>query len=804
MRTTRSGPFALIARFRPSAALRVALGLLVVLPAGLGGIPAARAADDSRGEQIYRQTCARCHGAAGEGTAETQNHPLIGDKSIGQLTKLIAKTMPEDDVGSCVGDDAADVATYIHETFYSPTARVRHAQARLELARLTVKQYRNVVADLIGGFRSPPPSPLAPRIGLHGEYYKSRQHKGEDRVIDRTDPVVRFDFGEGSPLAGTIPTEEFSVSWQGSVFAPETGEYQFVIRSRNGARLWVNDARQPLIDAWVRSGTEPETRASVFLLGGRSYPLRLEFFKSKEAKEKSAAIALLWKPPGGVDEVVPERVLSPERGGATFVVGTPFPPDDRSVGYERGASISRAWDTATTDAALEVAAFVTGHLDELAGAPADASDRLERIKTFCSHLAERAFRRPLSEAETNFFITRQFEKPGDAAAAVKRVVILVLKSARFLYVDTESGGNNPCAVAERLALGLWDSLPDEPLRQAAETGGLATRDDVARQAERMLADPRARAKLRDFFLHWLKAEGSPELSKDPQRFPEFTPELAADLRTSLDLFLDDVAWSDSADLRQLFLADTLYVNGRLAKFYGIDLPDSAPFQKVQAPAGTRAGVLTHPYLLALLAYSGTSSPIHRGVFLYRGVLGRSLRPPPAAVAPLAPELHAQLTTRERVSLQTSPETCQTCHALVNPLGFSLESYDAAGRFRTTENDRTIDSSGAYLDRTGSRQEFAGASALAIYLASSEEAHAAFIEQLLHHLVKQPAAAFGPNLLPALRSDLVEQNFHIRKLMVDIMARTALREAPAGSATLTPASAVPAPESASTVSATPSP
>jgi hypothetical protein len=696
----------------------------------------------------------------------------MGDKSIGQLTRLIAKTMPEDDVGSCVGGDAARVAAYIHESFYSPTAQARHAQARLELARLTVRQYRNVVADLIGGFREPPPA--GRRIGLRGEYFTGRRHKPEERVIDRTDTSVRFDFGDGSPLAGTIPPEEFSARWQGSVFAPDTGEYEFVIRSRNGSRLWVNDNRKPLIDAWVRSGIEPETRASIFLLGGRSYPLRLEFFKSKEAKEKSAAVTLLWKPPGGQDQVVPERVLSPEGGAETYVVATTFPPDDRSVGYERGSSVSKAWDQATTNAALEIAAYVSGRIDELAGVSSDAPDRVERLKAFLVRLGERAFRRPLSGEETDFYITRQFQKPGEVGAAVKRVVILLMKSARFLYVDAESSGSDPDAVAARLSFGLWDSLPDEPLRQAARSGRLATRDDVAREAERMLADPRARAKLRDFFLHWLRADAASELSKDPQRFPDFTPELAADLRTSLDLFLDDVALSDAADLRQLFLAESLYVNGRMARFYGLDLPEDAPFQKVPAPAGTRAGVLTHPYVLSVLAYSGTSSPIHRGVFLYRGVLGRGLRPPPAAVAPFAPDLHASLTTRERVSLQTSPETCQTCHGQVNPLGFTLEAYDAAGRFRTTENDRPIDASGSYLDRTGSRQEFTGAPALALYLASSEDVENAFIEQLFHHLVKQPLAAFGPSLLSELRTDLVQQNFHIRKLMVDIMARTALR------------------------------
>ncbi len=733
----------------------------------------ARAADDPpTGEQIYTRLCANCHGATGQGTNETQNHPLIGDKSIGQLTKLIEKTMPEDNVGSCVGDDAASVAAFIHESFYSPTARARNEVARVELARLTVSQYRNAVADLIGHFRQPQGPGV--RIGLRGQYTRVEE-KERHRVIDRTDPVIDFDFGEGSPAAEAISPEEFSIQWQGSVFAPETGDYEFVVKTKNGMRLWVNDNRTPLIDADVRSGVDPEYRASRFLLGGRTYPLRLEMRKSKNAKEKTAAITLGWKIPGGIQEVIPQRYLSPVHGGETFVVATPFPPDDRSVGYERGTNVSKAWEQATTSAALEIASFVANRVDRLAGTSADAPDRAERIKAFCGRLAEQAFRRPLTHEETALYVTRQFEKPGDLLAAVKRVVVLVMKSAHFLYLDIEGRHDDGFAVASRLSFGLWDSLPDNQLMEAAKAGRLATRDDVRREAERMLADPRARAKLREFLIQWLHAEGSPEISKDSKKFPEFSREIAADLRTSLELALNEIALSQSADLRQLFLADLFFVNGRLAKFYGFELPEGAPFQVVRPPAGSRwPGLVSHPYLMAMLAYSGASSPIHRGVFLYRNVLGRSLRPPPVAVAPLAPELEPHLTTRERVSLQTSPETCQTCHGQINPLGFSLETYDAVGRFRATENDRAIDASGFYVDRVGARHEFASTTALVEYLAQSEEVHQAFTEQLFHHLVKQPVAAFGTGLPAWLQTRLIEQNFHIQKLLVDIMVSTALR------------------------------
>jgi hypothetical protein len=265
-----------------------------------------------------------------------------------------------------------------------------------------------------------------------------------------------------------------------------------------------------------------------------------------------ASIALLWKPPHQAVEVIPARNLSPQENPELFVVLAPFPPDDRSVGYERGTSISKEWDQATTEAAIETAGYVADHLSELSDVSDDASDRAERLKQFCERFVERAFRRPLTDEQKQFFVTRQFEQAPDAANAVKRVVLLALKSPRFLYREL-GDGNDPYDVASRISFGLWDSLPDQPLLDAAAAGQLATREQVAQQAERMLADLRARAKLRAFFVQWLKVDRLPDIAKDPERFPGFTPEVVSDLRTSLDLLLEDVVWGESSDFRQLLL-----------------------------------------------------------------------------------------------------------------------------------------------------------------------------------------------------------------------------------------------------------
>ncbi len=287
--------------------------------------------------------------------------------------------MPEDDPGTCVGDDAQKVAAYVHQAFYSKAAQARNRPARIELSRLTVRQYRNAVADLIGTFRTP--GEWDDRRGLKAEYFKSRRFRTSDRVIERIDPEVRFDFGEQGPDESFDPSQ-FSIRWEGSVLAPETGEYEFIVRSEHAVRLWVNDhpdATRPLIDATVRSGDDTAHRATIVLLGGRAYPIKLEFSKAKQgvddskkkkaAKPVKASVALEWKLPHRPAEVIPRRNLSPTSSPQMFVVEAAFPPDDRSVGYERGSSVSKEWDQATTDAAIEVAGYVAAHLRRAVGRP---------------------------------------------------------------------------------------------------------------------------------------------------------------------------------------------------------------------------------------------------------------------------------------------------------------------------------------------------------------------------------------------------------------------------------------------------
>ncbi len=767
------------------------LGTFITLPGGLA----------YGGETIYQQKCARCHGKAGEGSKAHPN-PLIGNRSVEQLTKYIAKRMPEDAPGTLSAADSAKAAAYIFDAFYSPAAQARIKAPRVELARLTVNEYRNAVADLVGTFQFAGKGMNTSKAGkdeqgLRGQYFTGGAGKkggGRTQAFARVDPVVHFDFLKSTPDFDKLKTPEIAANWQGSVIALDTGLYDFIVRTEHSTKLWVNDMKKPLIDASIKSGNDTEFQGSIYLLAGRAYPIRLEFSRGnvgvrKDPKEKllkeKTTISLEWKAPRRSVEVIPQRNLIPESVGTSFALSIALPPDDRSAGYERGTAISKAWVQAATDGAIDTASYVSANLAELSGVANDAADRNARLQDYCVKFAERAFRRPLTEEQKKLFIDRQFEAAKEPETAVKRVVLLVMHSPRFLYREADAhsplapggrgvgGEGDPFDVASRISFGLWDSLPDAALNKAAADGQLKTRADVIREAERMMADRRARAKMRTFFLRWLQLDEVAELAKDAKHFPGFDANVVTDLQSSLEIFLDEVMWSDRSDYRQLLLVDHLHLNGRLAKLYGGDLPADGPFSKVTFTSGERVGLLTHPFLFANYSYAATSSPIHRGVFLARNVLGVTLRQPPDAFTPLAPELHPKLNTRERITLQTSPKDCRSCHGIINPLGFTLENFDAIGRLRDIENGKPIDPTGSFTTRSGTTEKFNGARDLAKYVANSDEAHEAFVARMFHYIVRQPVLAYGPDKLNELRRDFAKNDCNMRRLVVEIVAQTAL-------------------------------
>src|SRR5882762_7723696 len=162
-------------------------------------LPLAAAERHPTGREIFRQQCSKCHGRNGEGVKGKYEGPIQGERSLEKLTRYIERNMPDDDPGKCVGDAAAAVARYIYDNFYSRVARLRSNKApRVELARLTNRQYLNSVADLLQTFMGKE-SGQSDQRGLQATYYNSKGFGEGKKVIERVDREVNFDFGEKSP-----------------------------------------------------------------------------------------------------------------------------------------------------------------------------------------------------------------------------------------------------------------------------------------------------------------------------------------------------------------------------------------------------------------------------------------------------------------------------------------------------------------------------------------------------------------------------------------------------------------------------
>ena len=751
--------------------------------AGFAAVPHAGADEVfERGKVIYGKLCTECHGANGEGGDHEDSETLYGDRSIPSLAKRITKTMPEDDPDLCVGEDAEAVAHYIHAAFYSPVARAKLSPAKRQLSRLTANQFRVSVSDAIGFFRGGIGVLKTEERGLKGTYWggsnfgnsttDGKQDEKTKMSFERRDAGIVFDFGEGTPDDTKFDPGMFSSRWEGSLLVEESGTYEFMIRTRNGARLFLNDTvKTPLINTWVSSGEElREEKVSTKLLGGRAYPLKMEYFKHRQ---KLGLVELLWKAPNGVWEPIPERSLAPETvWKEVFVPQTDFPADDRSDGYERGTSISKEWLSAVNRGALEAGDHVFVNFQKMTGCKPEERDNeagVAKIRDFVRMFASLAYRKPVGEEEAGRLLGGEFTPAG-----VKKAVVATLTSPRFLYPDfSEPDATRSHQVAGRLALSMWDSLPDKELWKQAEQGKLEKQEQVRKQAERMLRDPRTRNKLRGFFHDWLELKDADNMVKSPERFPGIDGAVLADLRTSLDLFIDDVTWGDDSDYRKLLTADYLYLNERLSDIYGKGVKGAA-FRKTVFEDGTRSGIITHPYMLTSLAYYDNTSPIHRGVFLTRNIVGRMLKMPPDATEFKDSDFDPSLTMREKVTNLTKSNACMACHTSINPLGFSLERFDAVGRWRDTDNGKPINTISDFYDDNGEKVPIAGPKDVAEFAIGSESARQAFVHRLFNHMVKQPIAANSSAGLQFLEKRFSENGYSIRNLVVESVMIDAMR------------------------------
>ena len=397
--------------------------------------------------------------------------------------------------------------------------------------------------------------------------------------------------------------------------------------------------------------------------------------------------------------------------GAPQTFGDRLPADEKTGLFLSNVSGSVSWsmleqygltaETLTTDVARLRAAV-------------DACDVGTLGETTCANrfidgFGQRAFRRPLEADERERYraLYAAHRARGSFDDGVTFVARTMLQSPNFLYHFDE-------APVARLAFFLWSSAPDAELLAAAQSGSLATPAALAAQVDRLLADDRAARSMRQFHLQLLGVDAATVPNKSPAVYPSFNAAAWRGMVDETARFADHVVRRGDGKLETLLTAS-----------YSVN----AQGQQVMLDPAQRAGILTHPAVLAGLANPDTTSPVRRGVMIRRNLMCQGLPDPPPDAPTLVPPAMGQETTRQRVTRVTSQSAvCGSCHGFINDVGFGFENYGALGEWQARDNGLPVDASGVLTGTEASDGPFNGARELTTRLASSKQVEDCYTKQ----------------------------------------------------------------------------
>lgn len=652
--------------------------------------PLAQDADAlAKGAAIYVESCSVCHGSTGQGG--TAPALAATTRSDDELRSIIAERMPPGSPGRCQGRCAEYVTRYLRAglTAGPPSCTGRSLGVR-RLRLLTRREYQNTLADLLPKAATCQPPLFSYDAGAR---------------MPKTVHVA----GSFNGWPGTVQAGGWAMSysaadrrWQLSrALDPGTYSYKFVIDEKD----------------WVTDPGNPRTMPDGF--GGQNSVLTVTC-KPGDSGERSKFLASLIaelpedsRPEGyGFDNAADARLIS----------------SLHLDGYRKGAGIAAKQVVDNLPAVLAC--------DPTGGRAATCADE------FLRGFGMRAFRRPLRDSERARYqalILKQKSFAEGISAAVQALLI----SPHFLYRselgERQADGSyrlSSYEVASALSYLFWASLPDAALFDAAARGELSTRSELRAQAQRLLADPRAREVLGGFGLAYLGAEDILTKDKSAVLYPDFGSSARLAMADETRRLFAHVIFDGSGRFSELFTADYSFLNAELARRYGVALVTGDALRKVSYGSAPRAGVLGHGSVLGSFAHSDQSSPIRRGLFVRQKLLCQELPPPPPNAGRL-PAVDPNATTRERFRQHSSTPFCKGCHQYIDEVGFGFERYDAVGGYRESENGKAIDSAGDLNDLevlgSATHAPYASLKELGGLLADSPRARRCFVRKATRYV-----------------------------------------------------------------------
>ncbi len=300
----------------------------------------------------------------------------------------------------------------------------------------------------------------------------------------------------------------------------------------------------------------------------------------------------------------------------------------------------------------------------------------------------RAYTRPPDPHDVDRFVAvveMAMEEGMPFADAMIAGYTAALCSPRFLCLQEQPGKLDDLAVANRLSLYLWNTLPDAKLRKLARSGQLSTADELNQQVDRLLTDPKSRRFVSAFLAYWLDLRKINDTSPDELLYPDYylDDSLVDAALEETQLFFAELI-RENLPVRYLIDSDFTFANERLANHYGLPSFEGARLRRVSLPEDSvRGGLLTQASVLKVTANGTTTSPVVRGAWIGERILGVDIPPPPPSVPAIEPDTRGATTIRQQLLLHRADESCNVCHKVIDPAGFALESFDVAGGFRDT-------------------------------------------------------------------------------------------------------------------------
>jgi mono/diheme cytochrome c family protein len=397
-------------------------------------------------------------------------------------------------------------------------------------------------------------------------------------------------------------------------------------------------------------------------------------------------------------------------------------------------------------------------------------------RTILTNLAHHAYRRPVTAQDVAPLMKMYAigRKGSDFHHGIEAAVEGVLVSPNFLFaheLDAPKTANSVHRIsgtelATRMSLFLWSSIPDDELLSLAEKNQLGRPEVLKAQVARMLADPKAKALTENFAGQWLYLRRLEYQKPDRLAFPGFDQRLRQAMQTETEMFFDGVV-RDNRPVLDFLDADYTYVNQRLAEHYGIPNVYGTTFRKVKLdPALHRSGLLGQGAILTVTSYNNRTSVVLRGKWILENLLAAAPPPPPPLVPSLDDAKNGKtMTVREQMEMHRKNPVCASCHTKMDPLGFSLENYDAVGGWRTGYAGQLVDASAVLPDGT----KFEGPKGLQdILLARKDQFVEALTERLMTYALARGLESYDMPAVRSVRYQAAKDGYRMQSIILGII------------------------------------